>query len=268
MKDPADKTSFLLTIHDPSHADVSGVVRDLADLEIMALEISIDLIPKAAKSFAAREALLQSTFKAVAGRFRPEDAPDWGYGMRGALTAAGQIPAPFHRRFPGPDEELIYGHRGDFVQSKAYLKRADQGKALPLEQHRVRMELSLRRLALMSTAPALRTLTDLQAFPYRKAFAKHFRLIGEPALRAQKGRDAAQTQKLERQMVRAWKTAGVGKFAPDVENLPPDTSRRAARQALARASEQLPKESFVLKRDALANRKVASALRTLERRMA
>lgn len=209
---------------------------------------------------------LVNTFKAIAGRFRPEDATEWGYGRRGGVSAANAPLKPFHRRFPTQDEELIYGHRGDFMQAKAYLKRTDQRRALPPAEHRVRMEVSLRRAALMDDAFNLRNLEDLLGFPYRRIFAQHFRMIERPEVRSRKGLSKETRTKLEKQMLRAWKTAGVGKFAPS-SVLPPETSKSSAQQIAKRALEQLPRNHFVLKRDQVSNGKIGAALQQLQRQM-
>ena len=264
-KDITHRTQWNLTVHDPTRDDVKTVIDILEDPVPVTLEIAVDLKPKASIPVSERSLLLQQTYTAVAGRFRPEDATEWGYGVRGSLNGAGQKPHPFHTRFPDPDQQLIYGHRGDFMQAKAYLKQVDQGAELPIEEHRMRMEVYLRLAALVEWD--IVKLSDLLGYQYQRTFAKHFRLIDRPELRAsKKRRDVRETSKLETKMARAWRTAGVGKFAPSLD-LPADTDPRAARQARARAAQQLSKLDFVLRRDQVSNAKVGSALRQLQRRM-
>lgn len=265
VKDPRDKTSFNLTIHDPTRLDVVKVAGALENPLLMRLELAVDFMPRPGIPAAAREDLLRSTFHSVAGRFRPEDATDWGYGLRGAVTGAGQKPEPFHTRYPDLGAQLIYGHRTDFMQSKAYLKRIDQHAPLPPDRHLVRTELAIARVGLMDSG--LDRVLDLCTYPYRRVFAKHFRLIDRPEVRARNERCPSEVTKLEGKMNRAWGRAGVGKFAPDLV-LPPETSTSAVQRIHARAHQQLARDDYVLKRDVAANRKVGTALRLLEKRMA
>lgn len=262
---PKGASASELTVHDPSPKDVALLVGKLGNPLLMKLELSVDFSPKKTVNDADREALLSDTFVALAARFRPEDMTPWGYGLRGGLSRAGQKPLPFHKRLPKPDEELIYGGRGNYLQSKLYLKRVDQGVPLPPNEHRVRMELTMRRGALM-TEFALDRLDDLVGYPYRATFTKHFRVVAGPRLRLNRPLDPKEQDKRERKMNWAWAKAGVGKFAvaPD---LPPDTILMDAKQIRARASEQLPWDRYVLMRHQGANEKIGSAFRNLERRM-
>lgn len=263
VRDPQDKTSFNLTVHDPTRADVMKVSETLENPILMRLELAVDFAPRKGVTLASREDLLQQTFHAVAGRFRPEDATYWGYGLRGAVTGAGQVPKPFHTRYPAPESQLLYGHRGDYMQSKVYLKRRDQHQPLPLERHCIRAEVSIMRGGLMADEFELERLLALRGYPYRRMFAKHFRFIDHPEVRARNERNQTDLARLERRMGQAWARAGVGKFAPDM-NFPSDTLHLAAQRARSRALQQLPRGDYVLKRDVLANRKIATALRSLE----
>jgi hypothetical protein len=231
----------------------------------MALELSVDFRPKTTTRLDGREQLLCDTHGALAARFRPEDMTPWGYGVRGGLTGAKQKPMPFHQRLPGPDEELIYGGRGDFLQSKLYLKRVDNAVALPPDEHRVRLELTMRRGALMDHFK-LAKLDDLVGYPYRAAFTKHFRVVAGPRLRLNREIEPREQRKRELRMARAWATAGVGKFAVAPE-LPFETSPIAVRQIRTRSQRQLPLEHYVLLRDQAANAKIGDAFKNLERRM-
>ena len=264
---PPGSNGHSLTIHDPTLDDIQALISALGDLKLMALEVAVDLFPMHSLEDAAREQLLLDTFKAVAGRFRPEDATEWGYGKRGGVTTVGEPLKPFHRRFPSPHEQLIYGHRGDFMQAKAYLKRVDQGRRLAAAQQRVRMEVALKAGGLMVDTFNLRTMQDLIGYSYRKVFANHFRIIERPEVRRRKNLSSQTATKLEAKMVRAWATAGVGKFAPEVADLPPETSASARRQILSRASQQLARKDFVLRRDQVSNGRIGSALQQLQRRM-
>lgn len=258
-------STWTLTLHDPSPKDI-GLLRDaLGDPLLMKLELSVDFRPKKAVIEAERDALLADTHVALAARFRPEDMTPWGYGLRGGLTEKGQKPMPFHRRLPEPAEELIYGGRGDFLQSKLYLKRVDQDAPLQASEHRVRLELTMRRGALM-THFEMDRLGDLIGFPYRATFTKHFRIVAGPRLRLNRKLEPKEQRKRELRMARAWVKAGVGKFAVAPE-LPFETNAFAATQIRARTRQQLPFEHYVLRRDQAANAKIGDAFKKLELRM-
>jgi hypothetical protein len=253
-----------LTLHDPSRADIQKIVDALGNPMLFVLELSVDFSPLSSVPDIDRDRLLRETFVAVAARFRPEDMTQWGYGLRGGLTRCGQVPLPFHQRLPGPDEELIYGGRGRFMQSKVYLKRVDQGAALPAHQHRVRMELAIKRGGLGEFG--LDRLNDLVGYAFRSQFTKHFRIVSGVRLRWDRGLGEKEKIKRERRMARAWATAGVGKFAVSPE-LPPDTMRSDVRMIATRATNQLPLKHHVLERDQPANAKIGEAFRKLQLRM-
>lgn len=254
-----------LTVHDPSSRDIRLLVDLLGNPLLTELELSVDFWPKEVVPDGERDEFLRDTYVALAARFRPEDMTPWGYGVRGGLTGEGQKPLPFHQRLPTAAEQLIYGRRGDFLQSKLYLKRVDQNMLLPPSEHRVRLELKLRRWALMDHF-GLDRLSDLLGYSYRKTFTKHFRIVAGPRLRLNMALDDREKRKRELRMHRAWATAGVGKFAvaPD---LPPDTPTPNVKQIRSRARLQLPQHQYVLVRHQAANEKIGLAFKTLERRM-
>jgi hypothetical protein len=201
----------------------------------------------------------------VAGRFRPEDEALWGYGTRGGVSGKGQKPKPFHRRFPEPHEELVYGRRHDRAQATAYWKRTNEREALDLTRQSVRMEFTLWKAGLIELK--LDCVSDLFDFSYQKVFTKHFRIVSHPRVRAVNKRTATELAKLERRMWRGWDTAGVGKFAISPE-LPIDTINMYARQIQARSRQQLPLTDYVLVRDRDATRNLGNAFKQLQRRMA
>lgn len=263
-KKKGDSTQTL-TLHDPTRDDIVKIVVAMGNPMLFALELAVDFTPKASVDRLEREKLLCDTFVALAARFRPEDMTNWGYGARGGLTGPKQKPLPFHQRLPSPNEELIYGVRGAYLQSKLYLKRVDQGNALEPAQHRVRLELTNRRGALMESG--LDRLGDLIGFEFRSKFTKHFRIIAAPRLRLHRKITASERLFREKRMKLAWKTAGVGKFAVS-SVLPFETDAFAARRIAARARTQLPFEHYVLERYQYANAKIGDAFKKLQRRMA
>lgn len=254
-----------LTVHDPSARDIKLLVEVLGNPLLTELELSVDFWSKEGVPEGTLDEFLRDTYVALAARFRPEDMTPWGYGLRGGVTGRGQKPLPFHQRLPDPAEQLVYGRRGDFLQSKLYLKRVDQDLLLPSTEHRVRLELKMRRWALIDHFQ-LDRLSDVLGYSYRKTFTKHFRIVAGPRLRLNRAVDAKEKRKRELRMSRAWATAGVGKFAvaPD---LPPETTKPSIKQISSRARSQLSQDQYVLIRHQAANEKIGLAFKTLERRL-
>ena len=253
-----------LTIHDPTAADLRIIAREYENPKIMALEVAVDLAPKAVLDEATHRLQLEAQYLAVAARFRPEDKALWDYGQRGAVNAPRMKPQPLERRFARPDEEVLYGHRGGFMQSKLYLKTLDQGAILPQSEQRVRMEITLRRWACVQFG--LNEARDLFGYPYRAKFTTNFRIVDRPEVRAVRGLSDRDFEKRTTRMLRAWKTAGVGKFA--VGDLPrDDVLDHAVAKIKTRARAQLPADQYRLVRDQQANAKIGAALTGLQRRM-
>lgn len=253
-----------LTIHDPTPADLRAVTEAYENPTVMAVEVAVDLAPKALHESAEHARLLETVFAAVAARFRPEDKALWDYGQRGAVSGREKKPETLERRFARPSEEVLYGHRGDFMQAKLYLKTLDHGALLPAHEQAVRMEITLRRWACMEFG--LANLSDLFGYPYRSKLTTQFRIIDRPEVRQARGLTEKELAKRTQRMNRAWQTAGVGKFAvgdaPRVDALEKDIAR-----VRARARAQLPADQFKLLRDQRANAKIGAALMGLQRRM-
>jgi hypothetical protein len=259
------RAGYTLTLQDPVRQDIETLVKSLDNPSLTALQVTVDLKPTEVMSDSDRHNLFLDTFRAVAGRFRPEDEALWGYGTRGGVSGKGQKPKPFHRRFPEPHEELVYGRKHDRAQATAYWKRTNEGASLDPTQQSVRMEYTLWRAGLMELN--LDRVSDLFGFPYQQVFTKHFRIVSHPRVRAVSKRAVTELVKLERRMWRGWDTAGVGKFAISPE-LPVDTINNYARQILARSRQQLPVVDYVLVRDREATKNVGNALKQFQRRLA
>lgn len=257
-------TGFTLTVQDPKLPDINTLIDNMDDPMLMSFQLTVDLQPKATFSESDREALLLETFRAVAGRFRPEDEALWAYGLRGGTDGVGKAPKPFHRRFPEPNEELVYGQRGGWMQSTVYLKRTNEGDDLDHAEHCIRMELTLVRGGVMEIG--LDRLSGLCGFAYRPVFTKHFRIVAEPRIRAARTRSAADLKKMTTKMQRAWATAGVGKFGVS-QAFRPDTLVTSISRIAARERQQLPMRDHVLLRDQEATKIIGNALRQLQRRM-
>lgn len=257
---------WMLTLHDPTRADIERIVAVYENPMVMELEIAVDLVPGGELTAVNRQALLYETFKAVAGRFRPEDEALWAYGSRGAVSSKGGYVEPLERRQADATEQVIYGNKGGFMQAKLYLKKRDQNTNLPLESHVVRMELRLRRGACMDEQMGLNRAQDLLGYQYRATFTKHFRIIREPALRNTRRLTPDEVERRQKRMLRAWATAGVAKF-PIGDDLPDETLIPDRRKIKQRRRAQLPVGHYKLLRDQIANAKIGSALMNLQRRM-
>lgn len=256
--------NWVLTIQDPTPADLRSIAHVYENPMIMAIEVAVDLMPKTVRDPAGHAELLATAFAALAGRFRPEGKALWDYGQRGAVNGPKQKPQPLERRFARPDEQVVYGHRGDFMQAKLYLKTMDQGVLLPESERRVRMEVALRRLACMEFG--LANVADLFGYPYRAKFTTQFRVVDRPEVRLQRGLTEAEFAQRTKRMMRAWRTAGVAKFA--VGQVPrADILESAVARVRSRERAQLPADHFKLLRDQNANAKIGAALVGLQRRM-
>lgn len=112
----------------------------------------------------------------------------------------------------------------------------------------------------------LNSLGELLGYPYQRAFRKHFRIVGNPRVRAVRSRSPTELRKLEQKMRRGWATAGIGKFAISPE-LPVDTINMNVRRIVARSKQQLPFSDYVLTSDRLSTEKIGSAFKQLGRRL-
>lgn len=261
---PAGEGLNQFTIHDVTPADVRTLIERCGNARLVAVEVAVDMHPKAVLPPAERLALLHRTFMAAAARFRPEDATPYGHMERGALSSERQKPLPLERRFATPAETVIYGGRNSPMNSKLYLKVLDHGIDLPMAEWFVRTELTLERYALAEEAINLKTLSDLVGFRFRKAFSSSFRIIQEPRVRKIRGLTPEDHKKMTRRMDRAWRTAGVGKFALPRE-LPAEMLIPAIVKTRRRQRVQLPYEAYQLMRDVSACQKFGQALLGLER---
>lgn len=257
-------SSWQVTIQDPTPSDLRTICAAYENPVLMGIEVAVDIAPKDTLSPGLHLDTLNTLYSAVAARFRPEDKALWDYGVRGAVRSRGQKPQPLERRHPRPDEQVIYGHRGDFMQAKLYLKTMDQRVALPISEQRVRIEISLKRWACIVFG--LDRAENMFGYPYRSKFTTHFRIVDRPEVRAARGLSPEELHRRTKRMHRAWATAGVGKFAVD-DHPREDRMNDAAAKIRARETAQLPADQFKLVRDRLANARIGNALTGLQRRM-
>lgn len=216
---PKSKNSSELTIHDPTPADVKSLAIAVPSNSISEVEVSIDIRPKWSCETDERYRLLSNLKAMVAKGLNPKLPQQEGQIFRGAYNPEHARPAPFNRRIPLPTEQLLYGHRYDPAQVKVYIKRTDNGQALPPELQCVRIEIRLAGTAL--EAHSLTTASDLLGFSYRRELSRYFRHVNgsrrQPAKDA-KPKDPKLLTALHRAMDRFdsehWQLLGVGAFLP------------------------------------------------------
>lgn len=255
---------YNLTVQNPIFDDIQLLVVELCNPRLACFELRVDLKPRDNVSESEVEALMSHTFNAVARGFRPEDTAFAQYGYRGGLERRGVSPMPFHRRVPKYTEQLIYGWRGDFLQSKMYFKSTDEGRTLSIRDQSVRMELTMRSQALLEYR--IERVNDLVGYPFRSMFAEHFRMISGVRVRAAKRLSDVDRKKLDKKIQLRFAKHGVSGFADNPEQRP-WTSEKAVRMKKVRSAQQIPFDSFVLMRDRFSNDKIGAALKQLERRM-
>lgn len=256
-----------LTIHDPTRNDILKVIEHYENPMVMALELAVDLMPKESLEGALLREHLTTTYQAVAARFRPEDAALWAYGKRGSVAGKKQPIMPLERRFAPVGQQVVYGHRGEMMQAKLYWKTQDQHLALPEAEQSIRMELFMPRIACMDERLGIDRLSDLLTYKYRLQFTKHFRIIAEPRARKLRGLTDFDLARRQKAMLRAWRLAGVAKFAIPTE-FPEESLPLSINAITKRQRIQLPNAHFKLMRDQEANAKIGVALMNLQRRMA
>lgn len=215
---PASLNGLQLTIHDPTPEDVTRLANAIPLNAITEVEVAIDVRPKGPHEDDERALLLASLKVMVARRLNPR-LPAQQTPFRGAYSPKRKGPAPFNRRVPGPSEQLLYGHRHSPAQVKVYIKRADNGKALPCALHSVRLEVRLADSAL--AAHHLNSASDLIGFSYRKELSRYFRHVSGSVRRPAK--DARPQSPLllstlhraqDRFDLAHWDVLGVGAFLP------------------------------------------------------
>ncbi|MBI5277357.1 MAG: hypothetical protein HY854_12945 [Burkholderiales bacterium] len=164
-----------LTVHDPSREDLLVLVDHLGPARVAELEVAVDVASLLDLGRDHREQELRSVMvNMFVARLNPS-----GKALTGTFRATvdrGRL-LPFNLRLPSGDEQLLYGHRAEAAQVKAYLKRSDQGRALPPEAWTARVEVALRHEGLR--AHGVEQLPHLLGFRYRKELAPYFRHVRE-----------------------------------------------------------------------------------------
>lgn len=259
----AQNDDWIVTLQEPDPAGLRRLGSNLLDPLVFGLEISVDFWPVKTVTGKLRHELLEQTYTALAARFRPEERLLYGAGFKGAISDAVPKPTPFHMRIGKPTEELVYGHREEGQNAKLYLKNRDGGAPLPPKQHRVRMEITLKRWECMTFE--IDRLSDLGKGRLRRHAAQVFRIIDRPDIRHPGKRSERDRSELESAMTAHWNQAGVGAF--DAGALPPDSSLKAKQAAAYRKVKLLSATDYRLRRHTAANTAIGDALRNLDRRM-
>ena len=260
-KHRAQYDDWMVTLQEPDLTDLRSLVSHLLDPMLFGLEISVDFWPVKTVTGKLRRELLEQAYTALAARFRPEERLLYGAGFKGAFSDAVPKPTPFHMRTGKPTEELVYGHREEGQNAKLYLKTWDDGAPLPPEQHRVRLETTLKRWECLSFE--IDRLSDLGKGRLRRHAAQVFRIIDRPEIRHPGKRSECERSELESGMTVRWNQAGVGAF--DAGALPPDSSLKAKQAAAYREVKLLSVADYRLRRHVAANTAIGNALRNLGR---
>lgn len=257
---------WLVTIHDPSRSELERLVHEGEDPPLNGLELAVDFELKDDVPMNARVQALEQCFLALATRFRPEDHSPTGVGYKAAHV--GRVGQPFHTRVPSSQETLVYGHKNTGLNFKLYLKRQDHGNELPLDQWRVRLEITMQRYGL--NLVGLNRVSSLFGFGYRKALAKCFRVIDGVSVRNRTRWSVARKRACKGRAERGWKRAGVNAFGHGPMPLDALPSTIAAAQWRERNGEfkTIDPAPHIFHPHLLASALIGQALRQLDRRMA
>lgn len=237
-----------LTVQDPTAADIRALAETAPAGLVDELEICVDI--RTAQPLPANlldEALQAFKAELVAKRLMPNFMAGTNSGFRGAYDHILKKTVPYNFRVPTANQQLLNGHRNDGVQVKCYYKRTDHGKALPLEQHSIRVEARLGTVGLKHHG--LLTLEDVIGFKFRKELMRYFtHVYGSRRRRSRKTRQAPLLALLHNKKDEFdcphWERIGVGAFL------------------LGGKRQQ---SNLVFKRDSALNNRIGQALGRLER---
>lgn len=237
-----------LTVHDATAADVVQLAKIFPGAFIDELEVRVDI--RTAKQLTAEQqhvALTAFTTEFVVKGLKPVFIDGTNSGFRGAYEPSLKKTIPYNRRVPGPDAQLLMGHRNDGVQVKSYYKQFDQGKSLSVAQHCIRVEVRMGMVGL--DHHGLSTIEDILGFKFRKALMPYFTHVsGSRRRKVRKSRRSRLLELLHSKQgefdLPHWERIGVGAFLPGGERQKPD---------------------LVFKRDTELNNRIGQALGRLER---
>lgn len=240
-----------LTVQEPSTSDLCALAEAFPSVFIDEIEVCVDV--RTAQRMPAEErdkALRAFTTEFVAKRLKPSFASKVNSGFRGAYDPFLKKTIPYNLRVPKAEQQLLNGHRKDAEQVKSYYKRTDHNKALPAEQHSIRIEIRLGASGL--NHHGLATLPDLLEFKFRKSLMSYFTHVHGSRHRTPSSRKRTPLLCLMRARQDAddrphWERVGVGAFLPG-----------GKRQ----------KSNLIFIRDTALNNRIGQALGRLERSLA
>lgn len=206
-----------LTVQEPSVADVRTLAEAFPSTFIDELEVFIDVRTTQRMSADEQDKALKAFKEFVAKRLKPSFVAGTNSGFRGAYDPFLKKTIPYNLRIPGAEQQLLNGHRKDSEQVKCYYKRTDHGKALPVEQHCIRLEIRLDMSGL--DRHGLLTLPDLLAFKFRKALMPYFTHVNgtrrrKPGKRQQTALLTELHSRMNADDLPHWERIGVGAFLP------------------------------------------------------
>jgi hypothetical protein len=161
------------SIHDPSAADIRSVLQVAGQLRMSELEVSVDVSCAPDVPAAARDEQLREVMTNIFARALSPDPRLITGGFRAAYDGFG--PKPFNLVLPDADAQLLFGHKTDLAQVKAYYKKTDQRRRLESKDWVARVEVALRDEGLHRHR--LVVLGDLLGFRYRKELSGYFRHV-------------------------------------------------------------------------------------------
>jgi hypothetical protein len=192
------------TVHDPTSEDICALAK-LA-LPLLELEVAVDVRPRPHIPLHEREALFGAWMTNLARQLKPGPASKIK-AFRGFYRAGAASPKPFNMRLPDPGDQLLYGHKTDPCQTKAYWKLRNDNEDLSLERQVCRVEARLGTDWLRSHGVV--TAGDLASFNFRRRLLPFFSHVEQVKTKTN------QTQGGSRQIpdpLAEWKTVGVGAF--------------------------------------------------------
>lgn len=216
---PASRKGERLTLHDPSASDLRRL-QDLFPSGVLSeLEVAVDIRSSPCQDdIDYLDMLIRVKSDLVTKGLKPAFNEGTSSGFRGAYKPLknGYVLAPFNRRLPGTQEQLLYGHRGDGAQVKVYLKGIDQKRPLLTKNQCVRLEVRLGQVGL--DAHGLIRINDLADFRFRRELMPYFQHVQGTKPRVTKARKSASVTsqvlftKLQQIDTSYWKAVGVGAF--------------------------------------------------------
>lgn len=157
----------VVTLHDPTAADLVRVYHACGDLPVRELEVCVDIRPRPAVDDETRKQMLASLMVDLYASGLQPHAEDLDKTFRAAYKWQPYGPAirGFNQKLPDPTDQQLHAGRDREVQVKCYPKQRDNGKALPLRRWSARVEVRMDSRGLR--ARGCRTLVAVFGFGFR-----------------------------------------------------------------------------------------------------